>query len=74
MMPYMFIGAVVYGFVPTDFFTEVAGKDNPAAIPVAALVGIPLYIRVTALIPLIGSFVARGVSIGAVMAVQVCQR
>ncbi|SMN15605.1 Transporter [uncultured Candidatus Thioglobus sp.] len=75
MMPYMFIsmiiGAVVHGFVPTDFFTEVAGKDNPAAIPVAALVGIPLYIRVTALIPLIGSFIAKGVSIGAVMALVI---
>lgn len=75
MMPYMFIsmiiGAFVHGFVPTDFFTEVAGKDNPAAIPVAALVGIPLYIRVTALIPLIGSFVAKGVSIGAVMALVI---
>jgi uncharacterized membrane protein YraQ (UPF0718 family) len=75
MMPYMFIsmiiGAFVHGFVPADFFTEVAGKDNPAAIPVAALVGIPLYIRVTALIPLIGSFVAKGVSIGAVMALVI---
>ncbi len=75
MMPYMFvsmiIGAFVHGFVPTDFFTEVAGKDNPAAIPAAALVGIPLYIRVTALIPLIGSFVAKGVSIGAVMALVI---
>ena len=75
MMPYMFIsmiiGAFVHGFVPADFFPEVAGKDNPAAIPVAALVGIPLYIRVTALIPLIGSFIAKGVSIGAVMALVI---
>ncbi len=75
MMPYMFIsmiiGAIVHGFVPADFFTEVAGKDNPAAIPVAALIGIPLYIRVTALIPLIGSFVAKGMSIGAVMALVI---
>lgn len=72
MMPYMFIsmiiGAFVHGFVPTDYFTQIAGTDNPAAIPVAALIGIPLYIRVTALIPLIGSFVAKGVSIGAIMA------
>lgn len=75
MMPYMFIsmiiGAFVHGFVPVDFFTQVAGKDNPGAIPVAALIGIPLYIRVTALIPLIGSFVAKGVSIGAVMALVI---
>ena len=75
MFPYMliamFIGAVVHGFVPTDFFTEVASADNPAAVPTAALIGIPLYIRVTTLLPLIGSFIAKGVSIGAVIALVI---
>ena len=75
MFPYMliamFIGAVVHGFVPTDFFAEVASADNPAAVPTAALIGIPLYIRVTTLLPLIGSFIAKGVSIGAVIALVI---
>jgi len=72
MFPYMLIamliGAVVHGFVPADFFAEVASADNPAAIPTAALIGIPLYIRVTALLPLVSSFIAKGVSIGAIIA------
>jgi len=72
MFPYMLvamlIGAAVHGFVPADFFAQVASADNPAAIPTAALIGIPLYIRVTALLPLVGSFVVKGVSIGAVIA------
>ena len=75
MMPYMvvamLIGAVVHGFVPADFFTRVASADNPAAVPTAALVGIPLYIRVTALLPLVGPFVAKGVSIGAIIALVI---
>jgi len=75
MLPYMLvamvIGAVVHGFVPADFFAQVASADNPAAIPAAALIGIPLYIRVTALLPLIGSFVAKGVSLGAVIALVI---
>lgn len=75
MMPYMFIamliGAIVHGFVPADFFIQVASSDNPAAVPTAALIGIPLYIRVTTLLPLIGSFVAKGVSIGAVIALVI---
>lgn len=75
MFPYMliamFIGAVVHGFVPTDFFAEVASADNPAAVPTAALIGIPLYIRVTTLLPLVGSFIAKGVSIGAVIALVI---
>ncbi len=72
MMPYMVIamaiGAIVHGFVPADFFAEMAGADNPAAIPVAATIGIPLYVRVSTLLPLIASFIAKGVSIGAVIA------
>lgn len=75
MLPYMLlamlIGAFVHGFVPADFFARVASEDNPAAIPVAALIGIPLYIRVTALLPLIGSFVAKGVSLGAIIALVI---
>ncbi len=75
MMPYMvvamFIGAVVHGFVPADFFTQVASADNPVAVPAAALIGIPLYIRVTALLPLVGSFVAKGVSMGAIIALVI---
>ncbi|EPJ49990.1 MAG: putative permease [Osedax symbiont Rs2] len=75
MFPYMLvamlIGAAVHGFVPAEFFAEVASADNPAAIPTAALIGIPLYIRVTALLPLIGSFVAKGVSMGAIIALVI---
>ena len=75
MLPYMLIamliGAFVHGFVPADFFAEVASSDNPAAVPLAALIGIPLYIRVTALLPLIGSFVAKGVSLGAIIALVI---
>ena len=75
MLPYMLIamvvGALVHGFVPADFFAEVANADNPVAIPTAALIGIPLYMRVTALIPLVGPFVAKGVSMGAIIALVI---
>lgn len=75
MLPYMVVamilGALVHGFVPSDFFAEVAGADNPLAIPSAAVIGIPLYIRVTALLPLVGTLVSKGVSLGAVMALTI---
>lgn len=71
MLIAMLIGALVHGFVPADFFTEVASADNPAAIPTAALIGIPLYLRVTALLPLISSFLAKGVSMGAIIALVI---
>ena len=75
MMPYMtvamLIGAIVHGFVPAEYFAEVASADNPLAVPTAAVIGIPLYIRVTALLPLMGSFAAKGVSIGAIIALVI---
>lgn len=75
MFPYMLIamlvGAIVHGFVPAEFFAQVASADNPAAVPTAALIGIPLYIRVTTLLPMIGSLIAKGVSIGAVIALVI---
>ncbi|MBL7004417.1 MAG: permease [Gammaproteobacteria bacterium] len=75
MAPYMLIamviGAIVHGFVPAEFFTQVASADNPAAVPAAALIGIPLYIRVTTLLPLVASFIAKGVSIGAIIALVI---
>ncbi|KJZ11974.1 permease [Marinomonas sp. S3726] len=75
MLPYMviamMIGSLVHGFVPAEFFSQVANADNPAAVPTAALIGIPLYIRVSTLLPLVGSFLAKGVSIGAVMALVI---
>ena len=37
------LGAIIHGWVPTDFFTQVAGPGNPFAVPVAVLVGVPLY-------------------------------
>ncbi len=70
--PYLLIGvslgSLIHGFVPTDFITKYASEDNPLAIPFAAVVGIPLYLRAIALIPLSAAFVAKGMGIGAVMA------
>jgi len=74
-LPYLFIGvalgAVIHGFVPTEFISNYASKDNVAAIPFAAVVGIPLYVRAVTLIPLSAAFVAKGMGIGAVMAFMI---
>lgn len=72
VLPYLMVGiafgSVIYGFMPTDLVSEYAGKDNLLSIPVAAVIGIPLYIRAEAVIPLSAALVAKGMSLGAVMA------
>jgi len=62
------IGAAIYGYMPTDLLARVAGPDNPFAVLVAALIGMPLYIRVEAAIPIGLALIGKGVSIGAVIA------
>lgn len=62
------IGAAVYGYLPEGLLVKVAGPDNPLAIPIAALIGIPLYIRVETAIPIGLALIEKGVSIGAVIA------
>lgn len=62
------IGSVVYGFVPTDLISSVAGGDNLLAVPVAAVIGIPLYISAEALIPLSSVLLTKGMGMGALMA------
>lgn len=62
------IGSIVYGFVPTELLSQYAGNDNPFAIPVAAVIGIPLYVRAEAVIPLASVLLTKGVGQGTVLA------
>ncbi|ELI8126920.1 permease [Yersinia enterocolitica] len=62
------IGACIYGFVPTEWIARHAGGDNAFAIPLSAIIGIPLYIRAEAVIPLASVLMTKGMGTGAVMA------
>jgi uncharacterized membrane protein YraQ (UPF0718 family) len=62
------IGAIIYGYLPQELVLKYAGPDNPFAIPVAAIIGIPLYIRAETAIPIGLSLMQKGMSVGAVIA------
>ncbi len=62
------LGAIIYGFVPSDFIAKYASGDSIFAVPIAAVIGIPLYVRVEALIPLSAVLLGKGMGLGAVMA------
>jgi len=72
ILPYLIIsaliGAIIYGYIPNDFISRYINQDNKFAIPVAAVIGIPLYVRASILIPLASVLVAKGVSLGAMLA------
>lgn len=71
VLPYLLIGiaigSAIYGFMPTGVLERYAGPDNPFAIPVAAVIGVPLYIRAEAVIPLAAALMAKGVGAGTVL-------
>lgn len=62
------IGAAIYGYLPGDFVVRVAGPGNPLAVPVAAIIGIPLYVRAETVIPIALALTQKGMSMGAVLA------
>ncbi len=72
MLPYLIggvaIGAIIHGFVPGGFFLRYAGSDNPLAVPLAAALGVPMYVRTATMIPIASALVAKGVGLGTVMA------
>lgn len=62
------LGAVIHGWVPTDFFTRVAGPDNPLAVPVAVAVGVPLYSNAAGVLPLVEALHGAGMAMGTLLA------
>ena len=62
------IGAFIYGFVPQELLAGFAGANDLWAIPLAAVVGIPMYIRAETMIPIAGILMGQGVSAGVVIA------
>lgn len=62
------IGAFIYEFVPTDLLANFAGADNIWAVPLAAVIGIPMYIRTETMIPIASILIAKGVAPGVMIA------
>jgi hypothetical protein len=62
------VGALIHGFVPADLLTHIAGKGNILAVPIAVLMGVPLYSNAAGTIPIIQSLIAKGLPMGTALA------
>lgn len=62
------LGAVMHGYVPDDFLAQYANAGNPLAVPLATLIGVPLYSNAAGVVPLIGVLTQKGVAIGTSLA------
>ena len=58
------IGAFIHGYVPTEFIVRVAGADNIFAVPLATLLGVPMYSNAAGVMPLIEVLTSKGMLMG----------
>ncbi|WP_078119831.1 permease [Thiosocius teredinicola] len=65
------IGSFAHGFVPDEWLIQYAGEGSFWAIPLAAIVGVPLYVRGSTMIPIAMTLTAKGMGIGAVIALVI---
>ncbi|WP_312715740.1 permease [Sphingobacterium multivorum] len=72
ILPYVLIGAVIsaalVAFVPDTWIQKYLGNDSPLAIPIAAGIGVPLYLRIEMAIPILKALIVKGMSMGAAIA------
>ncbi|WP_284037366.1 permease [Neobacillus sp. 114] len=66
-----FIGAFIHGAVPTSWISTFLGGDKWWLVPIAAIIGIPLYIRLSTMIPISQIMIAKGMALGPVMALMI---
>ncbi len=62
------VGAAIHGWVPEDLLARWVGPDNPLAVPLAAVLGIPLYSNAAGILPLVEALYAKGLPMGTVLA------
>ncbi|MEO8414824.1 MAG: permease [Ginsengibacter sp.] len=62
------IGGLMHGFIPTGFFEQYISKDNPLAVPLAVILGVPMYSNAAGVVPIIQVFVQKGIPIGTAIA------
>jgi uncharacterized membrane protein YraQ (UPF0718 family) len=62
------IGAAIHGYVPQDFMASLMGKDVWWSVPVAVLIGVPMYSNAAGIIPIVEALLAKGAALGTVLA------
>jgi len=62
------VGAWIHGYIPADFLAQYAGAGKWYAVPLAVIIGIPLYSNAAGIIPLVSALTEKGVAMGTTLA------
>jgi len=62
------VGAAIHGWVPQDFMASIMGKEAWWSVPLAVLIGVPMYTNAAGVIPIVQALLAKGAALGTVLA------
>ena len=62
------VGASIHGFVPEGFMAKIMGSGAWWSVPLAVLIGIPMYSNAAGVIPIVEALLAKGAALGTVLA------
>lgn len=62
------VGAAIHGYVPETLMATVMGKDAWWSVPVAVVVGIPMYSNAAGIVPVVEALLGKGAALGTVLA------
>lgn len=72
LLPYIIggvaVGAIIHGFVPQEFFVNTVGKYKLLSVPIATIIGVPIYAGCSMIVPVIFSITVSGVPLGTSLA------
>ena len=62
------LGAGIHGYVPENFMASLMGKSVWWSVPVAVLIGVPMYSNAAGILPVVHALLGKGAALGTVMA------
>ena len=62
------IGAVIHNFIPAQWIQAVLGQDKWYSVPIASLIGAPMYADIFGTIPVAEALFSKGVGVGTIIA------
>lgn len=62
------LGAGIHGYVPENFMASLMGNQVWWSVPVAVLIGVPMYSNAAGIIPVVQALLGKGAALGTVLA------
>ena len=62
------LGAGIHGYVPEDFMASIMGRGAWWSVPVAVILGVPMYTNAAGIIPIVEALIGKGAALGTVLA------